>query len=179
MQPHFEIEIANQQDCLVVDEAFLTEVCRKLLAEEQVSEARISLALVDNAAIHEVNRTFLQHDYPTDVISFLLEQPVPAVSSGMPRGAGKAIDGELVISAEMACETAARLSWSPHDELVLYVVHGLLHLCGYDDQSDEERSLMRARERATLRHWNLSRCDSDADDSGQFRQADELPGVGN
>ncbi len=55
--------------------------------------------------------------------------------------------GELVVSAEMACATAAReLDVEPLAELSLYVIHGLLHLCGFDDHDDADISRMRQRE---------------------------------
>ncbi len=66
------------------------------------------------------------------------------------RGAGRRIDGEVLVSAEMAVQMSARFGWSPRDELTLYLVHGLLHLCGYDDLSPAERRLMRQRERTIL-----------------------------
>jgi hypothetical protein len=50
----------------------------------------------------------------------------------------------------MAAQTAGRFGWSARDELTLYLVHGLLHLCGYDDRTSRERRIMRGRERAIL-----------------------------
>lgn len=61
------------------------------------------------------------------------------------------IDGEIVISAEMATQSAVGFGWSTARELELYLVHGLLHLCGYDDGTGTERRLMRRRERSILK----------------------------
>ncbi len=148
-----EISIADQQHALPVDHEFLERVARRTLEIEAVAAATISLAVVNNAQIHSVNRQFLQHDYPTDVISFLLEESggkpaAPLAKSA--RAQGKTIDGELVVSAEYACDASADFGTRPQDELALYVIHGLLHLCGYDDLTDEELPIMRARERAVL-----------------------------
>jgi probable rRNA maturation factor len=158
----YEIELANQQDHLEIDTDFLIGVAQRTLSEEQVRRADISIALVDNAAIWELNRQFLGHDYPTDVLSFLLEEePGPAElpeelgASGLPRGARRALGGEVILSTEMALQTAIQYHWSPRDEVVLYLVHGLLHLCGYDDLTEQELQIMRTREREILRHWNL------------------------
>ena len=153
----FDIEIANSQDSLDVDESFLQNVAQRTLAEERVTAAQISIALVDHATIRELNRTYLNHDEETDVLSFLLEseeQPDhrPATS---PRGAGKRLDGEVIISTDMAIRTAAKFHWSPHEEVVLYLVHGLLHLTGYDDRTDAEKQCMRSRERTILNLWGL------------------------
>jgi len=157
----YDIEIADQQTALSIEEGKLRDVVSHLLAEEQVREAEISIALVDNATIRELNVQYLQHDYDTDVLSFLLEadppEPVPSADSAhpAPRGAGRALSGEVIVSTEMAIQMAADYDWSPEDELVLYLVHGLLHLCGYDDLTEPERDVMRAREREILRHWKL------------------------
>lgn len=151
----YEIAISNEQDQLELSPEWLREVVQQTLTMEQVRAASISVAVVDNATIWRLNRRHLQHDYPTDVLSFLLdsdpEQPTP---SGL-RGAGRSLEGEVIVSAEMALQMAAQYHWRGADELCLYLVHGLLHLCGYDDLTLAEQLIMRARERDVLRHWNL------------------------
>lgn len=139
------IEISDQQRCLAVDHDWLRGVVTQVLREEGISTAELSVALVDDAAIHEVNRSYLGHDYPTDVISFVLSD----TDDG-------SLDGELVVSVETAVREAPRHEWAASDEVLLYVVHGLLHLCGYDDLTDEARPRMRARERDYLALWNLT-----------------------
>lgn len=159
---HYDIEIADSQDCLSIDCERLHDIAAGTLRLEQIRAAEISIALIDNEQIHTLNRQYLNHDYATDVLSFLLEceadaPGVDAVSpaTASPLGAGKRISGEVILSVEMAMQTAADYDWSPQDELVLYLVHGLLHLCGYDDHEDSDREAMRARERAVLQSWNL------------------------
>lgn len=165
----YRIEIANSQECIEIDEAFLLEVASRTLAEEGVIAAEISLAIVDDPTIHDLNRRHLAHDEPTDVLSFLLASGDPpsattdsrgASRSGLRsagcRGAGKILEGEVIASAETAARRAPDFAWSPHDELVLYTVHGLLHLAGYDDLTPAEKRLMRRRERAILALWGLT-----------------------
>jgi probable rRNA maturation factor len=157
----YALDISARQAYVRVDTAFVRKVMRTVLAAERVAAAQISVALADDATVRRVNRDFLGHDYDTDVLSFLFEssamtpsrQPKkPGVSERVPepRGAGRRIDGEVLVSAEMAVEMADRFGWSARDELTLYLVHGLLHLCGYDDLSPAERRLMRQREREIL-----------------------------
>jgi probable rRNA maturation factor len=140
--------------------------------------------------MHEINRQYLGHDYPTDVISFSwpasggvnprsnlsaarrtnnsarvrrraearggrTRKTSGGPSTSSPRGAGKFLDGEIIISVETARRNALRFGCRPRDEVCLYLVHGLLHLCGYDDLSSGERRVMRAREADILAHWNL------------------------
>lgn len=153
----YPVEIANRQHHLNVDEDFLRDAVTRVLVEERVAAATISLAIVDDPEIHRINRQFLEHDEPTDVMSFLLEcEPPVSDEEAIPRGAGKRINGEIVVSAETAVRMAARYGWNPRHELLLYVVHGLLHLCGYDDLTDRERPIMRARERDMLNLWGLT-----------------------
>jgi probable rRNA maturation factor len=143
--------------------AYIRKVARAVLTAEQVAAARISVALADNATVRRVNREYLAHDYDTDVLSFLFEsvsEPEGTAphsrAAGQPRGSGCRIDGEVLASAEMALQMAERYGWSPRDELTLYLVHGLLHLCGYDDLSPRERRIMRDRERAVLATLGIS-----------------------
>jgi len=134
-----EVEISDTQGHLRVAPEELADLVRAVLMAEGQPRASISIALVDQAAIHAINRSHLGHDWPTDVISFPLSGPTDTM-----------LVGELVVSAEMAASTAAEIGVDPRDELALYVVHGLLHLCGYDDLSESETAAMRRRENVLL-----------------------------
>ena len=147
--PDFQIEVVNRQTSLVCDEHQLRDSLAHVLRQEGIALAELSVALVDDPEIHAINREFLAHDFATDVISFLLSEPPP----GRPQAAWPAnwpLEGELVISTQTAARDAAQHGWSPGAELILYAVHGLLHLCGYDDLTDDARPLMRTRERLLM-----------------------------
>jgi probable rRNA maturation factor len=133
------VDLSNTQGFLAVDPDLLAALARRVLQAEGINKASISIALVDNATIRRINRDFLKHDWPTDVISFVLSDPDDPE-----------LAGELVISAEMAQAAAAELGAEARAELSLYLVHGLLHLCGYDDARDEDAQIMRAREKTLL-----------------------------
>lgn len=153
----FEIAIANEQSACTIDSDELTEIARSVLRDEGVDGAQISIALVDDAAIHEVNRRFLGHDFPTDVISFPLQEPA-ALDLPSRSGTGepvRSLDGEIVISAQTALRSAGEVGCTPAEELTLYLVHGLLHLCGYDDQSAADRRRMRQREKSHLQKFGI------------------------
>jgi len=134
MCPEIIVEVSDTQSHLRVDHRALDHLVRTALAAQKHACATISIALVDNATIHALNLAHLGHDWPTDVISFPMSPP------------GAVLAGELVVSAEMACVSARELGVEPFDELALYVVHGLLHLCGFDDHDDADEERMRKRE---------------------------------
>lgn len=148
------LEISNQQRSVRVTRDEIRRIVRAVLEAERVERATISVTLTDNATVRRVNREFLRHDYDTDVLSFLFESPRVAArektAGAARRGHGRHIDGEVLVSAEMAAERAGQFGWSGRDELTLYLIHGLLHLCGYDDQTPPERRVMRGRERTIL-----------------------------
>lgn len=98
------------------------------------SDCRIGVRVTSDPVIHQINREFLNHDYPTDVISFPYALSAPIV------------EGELIVSIDTAVVQAADAGWSVAEELLLYVIHGTLHLVGYDDVDDADRSVMRDAE---------------------------------
>lgn len=116
----------------------------------------IGIRVCSDASIHEVNRRHLDHDYPTDVISFGYHAHAPRV------------EGEVIVSLDSAHRVASTLSgWSEVDEVVLYTVHGVLHICGMDDTDTPARTRMREAERHILTALglvNISRFG--ADDAG-------------
>lgn len=151
----FQIDISDQQTHLDVRGERIREVIDRVLREEGFRFGEISVALVDDAAIHKINRDFLGHDYPTDVVSFVLNSDGDDLFQDRELHS-KSLEGELVISTETAVREAVAHGWSADDELLLYVVHGVLHLCGYDDLTDDARPIMRRRELQVLAHWQLT-----------------------
>jgi len=91
------VAIANPQEVVPIDRAALRQVVRAVLDGEGVADAEISLAFVDNPTIHLLNKRYLDHDEPTDVLSFPLSEPN-----------AKKLSGELVIGAEVALAQATK-----------------------------------------------------------------------
>src|SRR5262245_60053190 len=136
-----KIAVATPQEIVAVDRKQVREVARTVLEGEGVADYEISLAFVDNPTIHTLNKRYLDHDEPTDVLSFPLSE------------GKKKLAGELVIGVEVAKAVAEEHGHPLEAELALYVIHGLLHLCGHDDKDAEGVRKMRERER----HY-LARC---------------------
>ncbi|NLE38961.1 MAG: rRNA maturation RNase YbeY [Pirellulaceae bacterium] len=138
------VPIANEQTTLPIDEPRLQQAVRAVFEEASVVEAEVSVAVVDDPAMETLNRRYLDHDGPTDVLSFVLEQSEDR------------LEGQIVVSADTAQTAAARFGWPAEDELLLYVIHGALHLVGCDDDTVEEQAEMRRRERACLARFGLT-----------------------
>src|SRR5690606_29065753 len=118
-----DVPVANRQRRWPIDRAQLRRAVETVLCGEGYQRGEVSVAVIGDKAIHQINRQYLKHDEPTDVISFVFER------------ADGAIDGEIVVSADTAAAQAARFGWKIENELALYAVHGALHLAGYDDLS--------------------------------------------
>ncbi len=149
------IAIHSRQTLVEVDSARLSQRLETAVAAEAPASVELTIMLVDDAEIRRINREFLNHDWPTDVITFVDEVPAATETPDMVRGYGRDITGELVVSVETAQREAPRHGWGIDEELLLYSVHGWLHLCGYDDLTDEERPRMRQREREIMGLFGL------------------------
>lgn len=134
-----DVEIANQQSALVIDEPRLRTLATAIAADAGYTEGNLSLAVVDDPTMHELNRRHLDHDYPTDVLSFVLTDEPPR------------LEGEVIVSSDTAITNAADYGWPAAEELLLYVIHGVLHLVGHRDKADDEVVAMRAAEAQYLR----------------------------
>jgi probable rRNA maturation factor len=129
-----KVEFACRVPATEVDLPALECVLRELLRAEGVRSGEVSVAIVSDAEIHALNRRYLNHDYPTDVLSFLLERQADR------------LQGEIIVSIDTARDRCREFGWPASYELTLYVIHGALHLVGYDDSSAEDRDRMRQRE---------------------------------
>ena len=139
-----KVKVAVPQEVVEIDRNLMRSAARAVLEGEGVAAAALSLAFVDDATSHRLNKQFLDHDEPTDVITFPLSGP-----------GAKTLEGELVIGAEVARRVAAERGHDEQAELALYVVHGVLHLCGYDDKAPAAERTMRERERHYMKQLGL------------------------
>lgn len=126
-----------------VDAARIEAAVRHVLRAEGVREGEISVALMDDDAIHQLNREWLDHDYVTDVISFNLNEP------------GEPPLGDVYLGAAQAARQAAELGADPGEELLRLAIHGTLHVLGWDhpEGADRAGSDMFRRQEALLRDF--------------------------
>jgi probable rRNA maturation factor len=140
-----KVEIADEQEAHVVAYDRLITAVKQILGDAGYTAGEVSIAIVDDDAMHKLNRQYLQHDYPTDVLSFVLEEDETRLI------------GQLIVSADYAAREAPTFGWTTDDELLLYAIHGALHLVGYDDLEPDLKAEMREQETAYLAHFGLTR----------------------
>lgn len=145
------INILNNQKIYPVNLPKIRKLVRFALAQEGVKKAdiEISLTLVDNMQITELNKKYLNRNRPTDVICFCFWENEFYLSP-------EAL-GEIIVSVEQAKKVAKRLNKSLEEELYLYIIHGILHLIGYIDNTTYNRKRMNGRCEEILKRW-LSKC---------------------
>jgi probable rRNA maturation factor len=115
-----------------------------LQAETDQDDLEVSLLLTDDSHIHAYNRQYRNMDKPTDVLSF------SHLEEGTLLSEAKGLLGDIVISVETAARQASARGKAAQDEMDLLAGHGLLHLLGYDDETQEGADLMRERVAAVL-----------------------------
>ncbi len=122
----------------------------RVLAEEGADPGEIGVVLTDDEGIRELNRQYLGRDAPTDVIAFGLREAGQDGPAFAVPGEEAAYLGDVVISVERAREQAAAYGHTWEREVDLLLVHGLLHLLGYEDEEESARQRMEARQEKLL-----------------------------
>ena len=148
-QLHVDVNLMHDID---LDEGRLCEMVSKILADHEIKSAEISVAVVSDEQIHQLNKQYLAHDYETDVLSFNLGETGTA-----------GLAGEVIVSADTAIRSANERGIKPTDELALYVIHGTLHLVGHGDKDEQLRKRMRSAELEYANLFGLQYCDPDQD----------------
>jgi probable rRNA maturation factor len=138
----FEIAVHCPTGDPPCEASVLAALLTRVLEDHGRNACTLSVALVDDGAMSELHERFLGVSGPTDVLTFDLEPESPHT-----------VDGEIVICVDVARREAAKRGHDPRDELLLYAVHGCLHLLGYDDQTAEDAAVMHAREDELLARW--------------------------
>ena len=143
-----EIEIFVEEEFRgLVDEGWVGRVAQTVLKAEGVAPPyEVSLVFTDSETVRRLNRDYRGVDEPTDVLAFYMLSQNEADSSFALPPDGVTRLGEVIISYPQAVEQASEQGHSSERELALLIMHGILHLLGYDHEEVEEESKMRERE---------------------------------
>lgn len=136
------VEISSSQSALRVPRKKLRELVAFVAGAEGVRLDEVDIAVVDVEEIERLNRRWLNHRRPTDVISFDLSDP-----------GEQGLTAQLIVCGDVAVEQARARGLGVRRELMLYVIHGLLHLTGYDDTDPTSAEKMHARQRELLEQF--------------------------
>jgi probable rRNA maturation factor len=109
------------------------EIVREIIKKEKKTSGDLSFVITNDERLKKINVEFLEHDYYTDVITFNYNEK-------------DVINGEIYISLERVKENALNYNVSLETELFRVLIHGVLHLVGYDDTNSEKKSEMRRME---------------------------------
>ncbi|AEB24759.1 rRNA maturation RNase YbeY [Bacillus sp. L381] len=152
------IDIVDETNSVSADALQEVEKLLQFAAEKEgvQDQAEVSVTIVTNDEIREINRDYRGKDTPTDVISFALEEEgedeVEIVGADMPP-----VLGDIIISADRTKEQAEEYGHSFMRELGFLAVHGFLHLLGYDHMTKEEEEEMFSKQKDLLDEYGLTR----------------------
>ena len=144
------VRICSTQKTLRVPRLKITDLVAFVARCEEVPLGEVDVAVVGSAEMARLNAQYLARAGATDVLSFDLSE---SDSSGGP------LSAQIVVCADLAVAEAAKRKLTPRGELLLYVVHGLLHLMGYDDTTADAADKMHAREAELLAAFGRERSD--------------------
>ena len=152
------VTLENNQEKVSIPEALeadLTKAMNVVAELEALSpQTEVDITLVDDAAIHELNRTYRGIDRPTDVLSFALDE-----GEEEPEVDDDEIEhllGDVIISAPTAVRQGEEYGHGLEREMTYLAVHGMLHLLGYDHMEEKDKLIMRIREEEVLRRLDLA-----------------------
>lgn len=140
------LEVDDEAE-MSVDAGSLTAMVNRVLAEDGIEDgAALAVVLSDDTLLRELNQRHRDTDAPTDVLSFPASEgeATPDVEGEPP------YLGDIVVSVESVERQAEEAGLAPAEELAHVVLHGLLHLLGYDHEEPDDEAVMKAREEAIL-----------------------------
>jgi probable rRNA maturation factor len=144
-----DVFVANEQSDVSLDEHRLVALARLAAAEEDVdARAEVTVLLVERPAMASLKERWLGETGPTDVLAFPMDEQVPDDEPY--------ILGDIVICPDVAREQATAAQRQVSEEVDLLLVHGFLHLCGYDHVRPQDARSMRHRERKILSEFYRS-----------------------
>ena len=126
MKVNFHYDIENFR---IRESRQVKNIINRIISDAGKKGVKVDVIITGDEKLYEINKEFLGHDYYTDIITFDYNE-------------GRAISGEIYISAERVKDNSRNFGVSFNVEMRRVIFHGFLHLCGYDDRTKEERKKM-------------------------------------
>ena len=141
-----------------IDESAIVDVAARVLTHERFPDrTELAITAVTDGAIAALKAAHLGIDEPTDVLSFPIDDLVPGEPPSVESTGPPLLLGDVVIAPDFIARQAATNGVPESDELALMVVHGVLHLMGWDHENDADAEAMESRERAILAEVGVER----------------------
>ena len=140
-EPKASVRVVRTVDVPELDDREALQAVAAALGHGDRSDLRVDLVFVDDPTLRDLHEQFLDDPTLTDVMAFDYSQAEEASLDP---------EAEVYVSVDRVRAVALERGERAHDELLLYIVHGSLHLCGFDDHTEEDRDEMRAAERVVL-----------------------------
>lgn len=140
----YRVEVNVEVEGETPDLKRLKRLAQLVLASEGVVSGEVGVVLTDDSGIQALNRQYLGHDYPTDVLAFGMQEIAEGSVGFVLPEQGLPYIGDVVISQERARQQAVTYGHDWKSEVELLLIHGLLHLLGYDDGTESDRVRMEA-----------------------------------
>lgn len=140
-----KVQLTNLQAKIRIDEVKLKRTARKILNYQSVNDAELSILLTDDRRMRPLNKKFRRIDKSTDVLAFSMRE-------GEDLEINPLLLGDVVISVETARRRAKQLNTTEKEEIYRYLIHGILHLLGYDHDGRLNQRVMKEREKNILEY---------------------------
>jgi rRNA maturation RNase YbeY len=122
------INVFNVSSFKYLPKKRIFEAVNSVFEANKIKEGNLNLIICSDEFIHDLNKKYLEHDYPTDVITFIIED--------------EPLDAEIYISADTALKQSVEYNVTLRNEILRLAIHGSLHIAGFEDNTDEERKMM-------------------------------------
>ena len=134
------VHVNDEQDLLFIQKDSIEKVLTFLVEKEKIDCDEIAVHLINDQKISTLHKHYFDDPTPTDCISFPIDKPGE-------RADGVCFLGEIFVSTETASSYAKKHALDTYEEVLLYIIHGFLHLIGYNDLEEEDLKKMREKEK--------------------------------
>jgi probable rRNA maturation factor len=147
-----DITVKNLQTKITLNTTRIEKITSRIIKKVGIRKVILSVVFVSGPKIKALNKKFLGRDYATDVLAFDWKLGNGAPLRGINKSKRKELCGDIIISTDAIRQNASAFRTSLSHELVLYIIHGILHLMGFDDHNPSDIKRMRQEEAKLMKY---------------------------